>query len=69
MMCMSESHDSVVARPALGPPLQVGLEDAVEQARRLLGAREVAPEPEELLRYPGEHCCCCCCWTWPVQAP
>ncbi len=43
------------ARPGLGGALQLGLEDRLDGARGELRAREVAPEPVELVRDPREH--------------
>ena len=43
------------ARRVIGTPLKVGLEDAVDHARRQLGPRDVAPEPEQLVGDPREH--------------
>jgi hypothetical protein len=43
------------ARRVVGAALKRGLKDAVEHARGVLGAREVAPEPEQFVGDPGEH--------------
>jgi hypothetical protein len=51
------------ARRVVRAALQVGVEDAVEHARGVLGARQLAADPVELVGDPGQHgyCCCCCC--------
>ena len=68
MIASSASHDSRTPG-VVAAALDVGVEDAVEHARGVLGARELAADPVELVGDPGEHqpCCCCCCW--PDHSP
>ena len=60
MIASTASQSSGHAGGVVGRPCSVGLEDAVEHARGVLGAREVAAEPEQLVGDPGQHSYCCC---------
>ena len=55
MIARIEAQLSVTPCGSSGTALEVGVEDAVEHACRVLGAHEVATEPEELVSDPGEH--------------
>ena len=77
---IASTPSQLSAMPALARRAgDVGVEGAVEHARGVLGAGQVASQPEQLLGDPGQHQlirdhastrrCCCCCWAWLCQPP
>ena len=70
VLVVGEAHDGQEA-PGGVAPLGIALLERlehrdVEDARRPLGALDIAADPEDGLGHPAEeglvHCCCCCCW-------